>query len=127
MPKGGKRPRMDLVVRLTDQARLQVAPAGLALRAAGWTSIRLDENRADVALQVALPDRGRITLQGRGRWVRPELQLSARLERIRLERYQGLLPAKLPVQLRGQLGGDLRLGWSQGQANCSGVSWLALR
>ena len=120
MPEGGKRPRLDLVVRLTDQARLQVAPAGLALRAAGWTSIRLDENRADVALQVALPDRGRITLQGRGRWVRPELQLSARLERIRLERYQGLLPAKLPVQLRGQLGGDLRLGWRQGQANCSG-------
>ena len=120
LPKGGKPPRLDLDVRLTDPARLQVAPAGLALRAAGWTSVRLDENRADVSLQVALPDRGRITLQGRGRWVRPELQLSTRLERIRLERYQGLLPAKLPVQLRGQLGGDLRLGWRQGQANCSG-------
>ena len=120
LPKGGKPPRLDLDVRLTDPARLQVAPAGVALRAAGWTSVRLDENRADVSLQVALPDRGRITLQGRGRWVRPELQLSTRLERIRLERYQGLLPAKLPVQLRGQLGGDLRLGWRQGQANCSG-------
>ncbi|WP_415409961.1 translocation/assembly module TamB domain-containing protein [Synechococcus sp. A10-1-5-9] len=120
LPKGGKPPRLDLDVRLTDLARLQVAPAGLALRAAGWTSVRLDENRADVSLQVALPDRGRITLKGRGRWIRPELQLSTRLERIRLERYQGLLPAKLPVQLRGQLGGDLRLGWRQGQANCSG-------
>lgn len=120
LPKGGKPPRLDLDVRLTDPARLQIAPAGLALRAAGRTSVRLDENRADVSLQVALPDRGRITLQGRGRWVRPELQLSTRLERIRLERYQGLLPAKLPVQLRGQLGGDLRLGWRQGQANCSG-------
>ena len=119
-PKGGKPPRLDLDLRLTDSARLQIAPAGLALRAAGRTSVRLDENRADVSLQVALPDRGRITLQGRGRWVRPELQLSTRLERIRLERYQGLLPAKLPVQLRGQLGGDLRLGWRQGQANCSG-------
>ncbi|PTU04377.1 DUF490 domain-containing protein, partial [Pseudomonas sp. HMWF031] len=119
-PKGGKPPRLDLDVRLTDSARLQIAPAGLALRAAGRTSVRLDEHRADVSLQVALPDRGRITLQGRGRWVRPELQLSTRLERIRLERYQGLLPAQLPVQLRGQLGGDLRLGWRQGQANCSG-------
>ena len=119
-PKGGKPPRLDLDVRLKDSARLQIAPAGLALRAAGRTSVRLDEHRADVSLQVALPDRGRITLQGRGRWVRPELQLSTRLERIRLERYQGLLPAQLPVQLRGQLGGDLRLGWRQGQANCSG-------
>lgn len=126
-PKGGKPPRLDLDVRLTDSARLRIAPAGLALRAAGRTSVRLDENRADVSLQVALPDRGRITLQGRGRWVRPELQLSTRLERIRLERYQGLLPAKLPVQLRGQLGGDLRLGWRQGQANCSGgVSLVGL-
>ena len=119
-PKRGKPPRLDLDIRLTDSARLRIAPAGLALRAAGRTSVRLDESRADVSLQVALPDRGRITLQGRGRWVRPELQLSTRLERIRLERYQGLLPAKLPVQLRGQLGGDLRLGWRQGQANCSG-------
>ncbi|MBL6798228.1 MAG: DUF748 domain-containing protein, partial [Synechococcus sp. BS307-5m-G39] len=126
-PKRGKPPRLDLDIRLTDSARLRIAPAGLALRAAGRTSVRLDESRADVSLQVALPDRGRITLQGRGRWVRPELQLSTRLERIRLERYQGLLPAKLPVQLRGQLGGDLRLGWRQGQANCSGgVSLVGL-
>ena len=119
-PKQGDPPRLDLRVRFSDPARIRIAPAGLSLTAAGWTGIRLDEHRADASLQFVLPDRGRISVKGRGRWVRPEFQLTTRLERLQLSRYQGLLPLKLPLQVQGQLGGNLRLGWRQGRANCNG-------
>ena len=120
IPKGGTPPRLDLQVRLIDPARIRVTPAGLTLTAAGWSGIRLDEHRADGALKLKLPDQATISVNGRGRWVKPELQLTTRLERLRLNRFQGLLPADLPVQLKGQLGGDLRLGWREGKASCSG-------
>ncbi|KZR85988.1 hypothetical protein MITS9509_01972 [Synechococcus sp. MIT S9509] len=119
-PKQGDPPRVDLKVRFSNPARIRIAPAGLSLTAAGWSGIRLDEHRADGVLKFVLPERGRITVKARGRWVRPEFELTTRLERIQLARYQGLLPSKLPLQMRGQLGGNLRLGWSRGQANCSG-------
>ena len=119
-PEQGDPPRLDLQVRFSDPARIKIDSAGLSLTAAGWTGIRLDEHRADGVLKLVLPDRGRITVKARGRWVRPEFELTTQLERIQLARYQGLLPLKLPVQMQGQLGGNLRLGWRGGQANCSG-------
>lgn len=119
-PAQGEPPRLDLKVRFTDPARIRVVPAGLSLTAAGWSGIRLDEHSADGFLSFVLPERGRITVKGRGRWVRPEFELTTRLERLQLARYQGLLPSKLPLQMQGQLGGNLRLGWRQGRANCSG-------
>ena len=119
-PEQGNPPRLDLLVRFTDPARIRVVPAGVSLTAAGWSGIRLDEHRADGSLSFVLPERGRITVKGRGRWVRPEFELTTRLERLQLARYQGLLPSTLPLQLQGQLGGNLRLGWRRGRANCSG-------
>jgi len=119
-PEQGDPPRLDLQVRFSDPARIKIDSAGLSLTAAGWTGIRLDEHRADGVLKLVLPDRGRVTVKARGRWVRPEFELTTQLERIQLARYQGLLPLKLPVQMQGQLGGNLRLGWRGGQANCSG-------
>ena len=119
-PEQGDPPRLDLQVRFSDPARIKIDSAGLSLTAAGWSGIRLDEHRADGVLKLVLPDRGRITVKARGRWVRPEFELTTQLERIQLARYQGLLPLKLPVQMQGQLGGNLRLGWRGGQANCSG-------
>ena len=120
LPKQGDPPRLDLQVLFSDPARINIAPAGLSLTADGWSGIRLDEHRADAFLKIVLPDKGRITVKGRGRWVRPEFQLTTRLERLQLARYQGLLPSKLPVEMKGQLGGDLRLGWSRGRASCGG-------
>ena len=119
-PEGNAPPRLDVNVRFTDPARIRIAPAGLSLTASGWSDLRLDEHKAKVAVQLALPERGRISIQGRGRWVRPEFELTTRLERLQLARYQGLLPLTLPLEMQGQLGGNLRLGWRQGRATCSG-------
>ena len=120
LPKQGDPPKLDLQIRLSDPARIRIAPAGLSLTADGWSGIRLDEHRADASVQLALPDRGRISVKGRGRWVQPEFQLTTKLERLQLSRYQNLLPMGTPVEMQGQLGGNLRLGWRQGRASCSG-------
>ena len=119
-PKQGDPPRLDLQVRFSDPARVRVVPAELSLTAAGWSDISLDERKADGFLKFVLPERGRIIVKARGRWVRPEFQLTTQLERIQLARYQDLLPLKLPFQMKGQLGGNLSLGWRRGRANCSG-------
>lgn len=119
-PKQGDPPRLDLQVRFSNPARVRVDHAELSLTAAGWSDIRLDEHRADGFLKFVLPERGRITVKATGRWVRPEFQLTTQLERIQLARYQALLPLTLPLQMQGQLGGNLRLGWRRGRANCSG-------
>jgi translocation and assembly module TamB len=118
---GGKPPKLDLQVKLQDPARLQIQPAGLTLSADGRAFVHLAENWADVALKVALPQQGRVSLKARGRWVKPQLHLQTRLERVRLEPFQGLLPASMPLAFRGQIGGDLRLSWSQGRAGCAGA------
>jgi len=124
---GGKPPPLDLRVRLVDPARLQVQPANLSLQASGWAAVHLAENWADVALKIALPQQGRVALKVRGRWVKPELNLETRLERVRLAPFQGLLPASVPVSLRGQLGGNLRLNWRNGRAGClGGISLVQL-
>ena len=125
LPQGGSPPRLDLQVRLIDPARIRIAPAGLTLSAAGWSGIQLDEHRADASLQLMLPDRGRLMVRGEGRWDQPELQLTSRLERLQLERYQGLLPAGFPLQLEGQLGGQVTFAWRDGQADCQGGVSLA--
>ena len=108
LPQGGAPPRLDLQVRLIDPARIRIAPAGLTLSAAGWSGIQLDERRAQASLQLMLPDRGRVIVRG-GAMDQPEVELSTRLERLQLGRYQGLLPDSFPVQLKGQLGGQVRL------------------
>ncbi|QNG28466.1 translocation/assembly module TamB domain-containing protein [Synechococcus sp. HK01-R] len=117
---GGAPPNLDLKVRLLDPARLAVQPAGLVLRASGRGTVHLAESWADLALGVTLPDQGRVSLKGRGRWVNPEFDLQTRLERVRLAPFEGVLPPGLPLRLRGQLGADLRLSWRQGRAGCQG-------
>ena len=125
LPQGGSPPRLDLQVRLIDPARIRIAPAGLTLSAAGWSGIQLDERRAQASLQLMLPDRGRVMVRGEGRWDQPEVELSTRLERLQLGRYQGLLPDSFPVQLKGQLGGQVRLAWRDGRPQCDGGLSLA--
>ena len=62
---------------------------------------------------------------GEGRWDQPEAELTTRLERLQLGRYQGLLPDSFPVQLKGQLGGQVRVAWRDGRAHCEGGLSLA--
>ena len=125
LPQGGAPPRLDLQVRLIDPARIRIAPAGLTLSAAGWSGIQLDERRAQASLQLMLPDRARVMVRGEGRWDQPEAELTTRLERLQLGRYQGLLPDSFPVQLKGQLGGQVRVAWRDGRAHCEGGLSLA--
>ena len=120
LPQGGSPPRLDLQVHLIDPARIRIAPAGLMLSAAGWSGVQLDERRAQASLQLMLPDRGRVMVRGEGRWDQPEVQLTTRLERLQLGRYQGLLPDSFPLQVHGQLGGQVRVAWRAGRAHCDG-------
>ncbi len=113
--------RVDLRVRLVDPAKIRVQPGQLQLSLAGATRLRLNEKWADGAFKVRLPDRGTLNLKGRARWDHPELQISTRLERIRLDRLNGLLPMEKPFQMQGQVGGNLTVGWNQGQASCGGA------
>ena len=119
-PKGDFLHRVDLRVRLMEPAQIRVEPAELQLSLAGATRLRLNEKWADGAFQIGLPDRGSVTLKGRAHWGRPEFLLTTRLKRIRLHRLQGLLPIEQPVQLRGQVGGDLSFEWNRGQTSCGG-------
>ena len=119
-PKGDFLDRVDLRVRLTEPAQIRFEPADLRLSLAGAARLRLNEKWADGAFQIGLPDRGSVTLKGRAHWDRPEFLLTTRLKRIRLDRLQGLLPMAQPIQLRGQLGGDLSFEWNRGQTSCSG-------
>lgn len=112
--------RVDLRVRLIDPAKVRVEPADLQLSLAGAARIRLNENWADGVFQIGLPDRGMVKLKGRAHWDRPEFQLTTRLKRIRLDRLQGLLPMAQPIQLKGQVGGDLSFDWNRGQTSCGG-------
>ena len=127
-PKGEFPHRVDLRVRLVDPAQIRVEPADLQLSLAGATRLRLNEKWADGGFQIALPDRGSVTLKGRAHWDRPEFLLTTRLKQIRLNRLQGLLPMAEPIQLRGQVGGDLSFGWNRGQTSCDGgVSVLGVK
>lgn len=119
-PKGDFLHRVDLRVRLTEPAQIRVEPADLQLSLAGAARLRLNEKWADGAFQIGLPDRGSVTLKGRTHWDRPEFLLTTRLKRIRLDRLQGLLPMAQPIQLKGQLGGDLSFEWNRGQTSCGG-------
>ena len=119
-PNGEFLHRVDLRVRLVDPAKIRVEPANLQLSLAGAARLRLNEKWADGAFQMGLPDRGKVTLKGRAHWDRPEFQLATRLKRIRLDRLQGLLPMEQPIQLRGQVGGDLSFEWNRGQTSCGG-------
>ncbi|NCG17000.1 MAG: DUF748 domain-containing protein [Synechococcales cyanobacterium H12SWP_bin.12] len=112
--------RVDLRVRLIDPAQIRVEPANLQLSLAGAVRLRLNEKWADGAFQMGLPDRGSVTLEGRAHWDRPEFRFATRLKRIRLDRLQGLLPKAQPIQLRGQVGGDLNFEWNRGQTSCGG-------
>ncbi len=112
--------RVDLRVRLIDPAKIRVEPANLQLSLAGAARLRLNEKWADGVFQVGLPDRGSVKLKGLAHWDRPEFRLTTRLKRIRLDNLQGLLPMAQPIQLRGQVGGDLRFEWNRGQTSCGG-------
>ena len=120
LPKGDFLHRVDLRVRLTEPAQIRFEPADLQLSLAGAARLRLNEKWADGAFQIGLPDRGSVTLKGRTHWDRPEFLLTTRLKRIRLDRLQGLLPMAQPIQLKGQLGGDLSFEWNRGQTSCGG-------
>ena len=127
-PTGDFLHRVDLRVRLVDPAKIRVEPADLQLSLAGATRLRLNEKWADGAFQIGLPDRGSVTLKGRAHWDRPEFLLTTRLKRVRLNRLQGLLPMAQPIQLSGQVGGDLSFDWNRGQISCGGgLSVLGLK
>ncbi|MDA7685214.1 translocation/assembly module TamB domain-containing protein [bacterium] len=119
-PDGEFLHRVDLRVRLVDPAKIRVEPANLQLSFAGAARLRLNEKWADGAFQIALRDRGSVTLKGRAYWDRPEFQLTTQLKRIRLNRLQGLLPMAQPIELGGQVGGDLSFDWNRGQTSCGG-------
>ena len=112
--------RVDLRVRLIDPANIRVEPSDLQLSLAGAARLRLNEKWADGAFQIALPDRGTVKLKGRAHWDRPEFLLTTQLKRIRLNRLQGLLPMAQPIELGGQVGGDLSFDWNRGQISCGG-------
>ncbi len=119
--KGDPPPKVDLQLRLTQPARVRIEPANLEFTATTRADLQLAEGWANGSVQFVLPDRGRFFLKGRGRWDRLELQAHARLDQISLEPLQGLLPGTLPMQMQGQIGGDLQVSLKQGRMGCKGA------
>ncbi len=72
---GSKPPRLGLVVRLDDPARLDLAPSGLALQVQGHTSIWLQRRSLDLAVQARLLNSQAVAPQASpprsGAWPRP--------------------------------------------------------
>ncbi len=113
-------PKLDLAIRLIDPAQVRIEPADLQIRVAGQAAVHLDQSWGDGAFQVVLPEQGRLGLRLKGGWRKPEVDVQARIEKLRLRSLQGLIPTANTLSLDGQLGGDLRLGWKSGQARCAG-------
>ena len=113
-------PKLDLKIQLIDPAQVRIEPADLQFGLAGRGEIQLDQSLGDGAFQVVFPEQGRLGLRLKGGWRKPEVEVQARIEKLRLRSFQGLIPTANAVSLDGQLGGDLRLGWRSGQASCDG-------
>ena len=118
-------PKLDLAIRLQDPARVRITPADLELQVAGRAAMHLDQSWGDAALQLAMPQQGKVALRLKGDWRHPQLDLQARVEKLRLQPLQGLIPASQPLSLEGQMGGNLRLVWQGGYARCQGGMSLA--
>ena len=116
----GSLPRLDLAIRLQDPARVRIIPAGLDVQLAGRAALQLDQSRGTAALKLALPEQGNVALRLKGDWREPQLDLQARVEKLRLRNLKGLIPASEPVSLEGQVGGNLRLAWDGEKARCQG-------
>ncbi len=113
-------PSLDLKIQLLDPVQVRVSPADLDIRLAGRAAVHLDQSWADAQLQMALPDEGKVAMRLKGRWRQPQLDLQARIDKLQLRSFQGLLPTEQQIGLEGQLAGDIRLGWSAGKAQCQG-------
>ena len=113
-------PKLGLLIRLLDPAQIRIQPADLTVRAAGRADVHLDQSWADSAVQLTLPQQGKVAMRLKGRWRDPQFDLQARIDKLRLQSLQGLIPPASEVALQGQLGGDLQLGWQAGKASCHG-------
>ncbi len=116
----GPPPPLDLNIHLLDPAQVRVSPANLDVRLAGRAALRLDQSSADANVQLTLPDQGKLALRLTGGWREPQVDLEARIERLRLRSLNGLLPFDHEMGLQGQLAGDVKLGWTAGRAHCQG-------
>ncbi|HGY5539680.1 MAG TPA: translocation/assembly module TamB domain-containing protein [Prochlorococcus sp.] len=119
--KGEPPPKIDLRLRFTQPARVNIQPANLKFTANARADVQLAQGWVKGAAQLGLPDQGRLFLEGSGRWDRLELDVRVRLEKIRLKQLQGLLPGNEPLQLQGQIGGDFQLSLQQGRVGCDGA------
>ena len=118
-------PQLDLNLQLLDPIQVRVSPANLNLRLAGRAAVHLDESWADAKVQMSLPDQGKVALRLKGGWRQPQVDVQATIDKLQLRSLQGLLPPEQPMELQGQLAGDVRLGWTAGKAHCQGGVSLA--
>lgn len=117
---GDPPPNLGLKLRLIQPAKVRVEPADLDFTVTTNAAVQLAERSLKGSLQLGFPDRGRLFLQGQGRWDNLTLKGRARFDRINLEPLQALVPGTVPVQMQGQLGGDLSLSLEQGRMACRG-------
>ena len=119
--KGKPPPKLDIRLRLIQPTRVHIQPANLKFTASARADFQLAERRVNGSAQLGLPDQGRLFLKGSGHWDRLDLQARVRLKQIRLKPLQGLLPGMAPVNMQGQIGGDLQISAQPGLMGCKGA------
>ncbi len=115
------RPDFDLQLRLSQPAKISIEPAQIDFTLTSRAYLNLSQKKIKGIFQLAFPDKGKLLLKGFGRLDQLELNARAYLERLKLESLQSLLPGLWPVQVKGQLGGDMRLSYLKGRVGCKGT------
>ncbi len=120
-----KPPKIDLRVRLLQPAKVLIEPSKLEITAIADASFGIAEREVAGSIQLGFPNRGSLLLKGKGFWNRLELRARARLKRVKLEPFEGILSAKTDFKAKGQLDGDFVLGFKEGLVDCQGDLTLA--
>ena len=119
VPQGGDAPPdLDLRFELVQPARIRLTPSGEEIQLSSRGRCRSLEAIHSVS-RLRWPDgAGRLAVDVKGRWDRPELVLSSRLRSLDLRDWSPFSPAGCHGAAGG--GGDLAIRWTPDRFRCRG-------
>ncbi len=119
-PSNGPAPKLGLLIRIKEPAKIAVYPSSFQLTATSNTYLNLQENKVAGSIQLRMQDRGSVLLKGKGYWDHLEFQARAIVKKVRLEPLKSFFLRTSDVRARGQLDGDLQLSVKDGNLACMG-------
>lgn len=119
-PSSAPPPDMDIELGQSQPVKIDFDPSDLSIKATARLKIQLAKKVVGGSAKLFLPEGGRLTLNGLSSWDKPNFRLNTRLEQIRLRPLGPLFPGEKPIELKGQLGGNMQLTLKKGRMTCRG-------